>query len=112
MRERQPMSATGLEVFDRTIQITNIWLKQIMDELGVERRGAMKALRAVLHALRDRLTLDEAAQLSAQLPLLVRGVYWEDWDPSKQPSRERHLGAFIERIAGELGDAGPIDPEN
>jgi uncharacterized protein (DUF2267 family) len=44
------MSATGLEVFDETLQKTNIWLKEIMEVLGLDRHRAYQALRAVLHA--------------------------------------------------------------
>ena len=49
------MSATGLDVFDQTLQITNIWLDEIMAKLGPDRQVAWHALGAVLHALRDRL---------------------------------------------------------
>lgn len=66
------MSATGLDVFDRTLQTTNIWLDDIMAGLGPDRHLAWHVLGAVLHALRDRLPLDQAAHLGAQLPLLVR----------------------------------------
>jgi uncharacterized protein (DUF2267 family) len=67
------MSATGLDVFDKTVQTTNAWLKEIMEVTGPDRRKAYRVLAAVLHALRDRLTVDEAAQLGAQLPILCAG---------------------------------------
>ena len=67
------MSTTGLEVFDKTVQTTNAWLKEIMEVTGPDRHRAYRVLAAVLHALRDRLTVDEAAQLGAQLPILIRG---------------------------------------
>ncbi|HEX6114281.1 MAG TPA: DUF2267 domain-containing protein [Geminicoccaceae bacterium] len=51
------MSATGLDVFDKTLQTTNIWLDEILDELRPDRQHAYHVLRAVLHALRDRLPL-------------------------------------------------------
>ncbi len=73
---------TGLEVFDSTVQKTNIWLNDILEELHWEDRNkAYMALRTTLHALRDRLTLEEVAQFSAQLPMLIRGIYYEGWDP-------------------------------
>lgn len=34
------MSATGLEVFDKTIQTTNIWLGEIERELAPDRQRA------------------------------------------------------------------------
>ncbi len=68
------MSSTGLEVFDKTIQTTNSWLNEIGEDLGPDRQRCYNALRAVLFALRDRLTVEEAADLSAQLPMLIRGI--------------------------------------
>lgn len=48
-----------------------------------------------LHALRDFLPIDESAHLSAQLPMLVRGIYFEGWDPSATPTAERSCEAFL-----------------
>jgi len=76
------MSQTGVAAFDSTIQTTNVWLHDIMERLGwQDRHRAYHALRAVLHALRDRLPVDQAAALGAQLPMLVRGFYYEGWHP-------------------------------
>ena len=72
------MSATGLEVFDSMIHKTNVWLKDLMEILDCpDRHQAYLALRATLHALRNRLTIEETAQLAAQLPMLIRGFYHE-----------------------------------
>jgi uncharacterized protein (DUF2267 family) len=69
------MSATGLEVFDKTVQTTNAWLKEIMEATGLDRRRAYRALAAVLHALRDRLTVDEVAQLGARAAsITINGI--------------------------------------
>jgi len=54
-------------------------------------------LRAVLHALRDRLTVQEAADLAAQLPLLVKGIFYDGWDPSNVP-KKIHEDEFIAEI--------------
>jgi uncharacterized protein (DUF2267 family) len=84
------MSATGLDVFDTTLQKTNQWLHDTMRLLDCsDRRKAYLALRVTLHALRDRLTVEEVAQFAAQLPMLVRGFYYEGWDPTWIPRRWR-----------------------
>ena len=94
------MTTTGLDVFDTTTQKTMLWLKEIDEEVGwtdKERRHAYQALKACLHQVRDRLSLDEMAHLGAQLPLLIRGVYYEGWDPSS-PRLGRGADDFINGI--------------
>ncbi|GIX16454.1 MAG: hypothetical protein KatS3mg119_0640 [Rhodothalassiaceae bacterium] len=103
------MSATGLEVFDETVQKTNIWLKEIMEELGLSRRRAYEVLRAVLQSLRDRLTVDEAAHLSAQLPMLVRGIFFEGWHPAGTPHKWRSLDEFLAEVRAHMGSADVAD---
>jgi len=94
------MSLTGLEVFDATIQETNLWLKGVMMRLRTENRHhAYIALKAVLHALRDRIGPENAVHLGAQLPLLLRGVYYEAWHMAGTPTKERHEAQFLDRVA-------------
>jgi uncharacterized protein (DUF2267 family) len=104
------MSASGLEVFDDTVHKTNLWLKEIMEALGPDRQRAYHALRAVLHSLRDRLTVDEAAHLSAQLPMLIRGIYFEGWHPAHKPTKARTREAFLAEVEERLQGIGPINP--
>ena len=95
--------STGLDTFDTTVQESNLWLKAVMDRLDTtDRHRAYAALRAVLHALRDRIGPESAAHLGAQLPMLLRGLYYEGWDPTNKPTKERHEEAFLARIAQEL----------
>lgn len=105
------MSATGLKVFDSTVQTTNIWLDEVMLELGWDdRQKAYHALRSVLQTLRDRLSIDEAVQLSAQLPLLVRGVFFEGWHPSHTPVKERHWDQFVAHVSESFALDTEVDP--
>jgi uncharacterized protein (DUF2267 family) len=69
-------------------------------------------LRAVLHCLRDRLTVDEAAQLGDQLPMLVRGIYYEAWHPAGKPEKIRTREEFLARISTHLPKARPINAED
>ena len=79
------------------------WLNEIAGILGDEdRHFALQLLRGVLHALRDRLTIDQSAHLSAQLPLLIRGIYFENWNPMPLPSRDRTVEDFIDHIRPAL----------
>lgn len=105
------MSATGLDVFDKTLQTTHIWLDEIMEEIGPDRKIAWKVLSTVLHKLRDRLPVEAAAHLGAQLPLLVRGVYYDQFQPARQPSDCDRIETFTAEVAEWLSDVRPIDPE-
>ncbi len=107
------MSTMGLEVFDKTVHQTNDWLKDLAFEMGWEdRHRAYLAMRACLHTLRDRLTADEAVHLGAQLPMLIRGFYYEGWKPSEVPKKIRDKDAFVSEVAAAFGDMGPDDPED
>lgn len=52
----------------------------------------------MLHCLRDRLSVDQAAHLSAQLPLLVRGIYYESYHPAGKPEKVRSRAEFLEHV--------------
>lgn len=106
------MSSSGLEVFDRTLQATHIWLNEIGDRIGPDKQRSYHALRAVLHALRDRLTVEEAAHLAAEMPLLVRGIFYEGFRPAHMPRAIDSEAAFLERIEQELNDIGPLAPRD
>jgi uncharacterized protein (DUF2267 family) len=104
------MSEADPSIIERSVEKTHIWLKEIAEELGDEdRQYAYRALRAVLHTLRDRLTVDVAAKLAAQLPTLIRGIYYEDWDPSRTPLPIHDVEAFLDHVASEGRLAGEAE---
>lgn len=107
------MSQSGLSAFDSTIQTTNIWLNDISERMGwLDKHRAYHALRAVLHALRDRLPVEQVAALGAQLPLLVRGIYYEGWHPAGKPLKERKKDEFVAHVAATYGRELDADPEH
>lgn len=84
------MSATGLVTIDRAVQTANTWLADVARAFGTDdRRFAYRVVRAWLHTLRDRLTVEASAHFSAQLPEFLRGVYYDGWDPSRVPLKYR-----------------------
>jgi uncharacterized protein (DUF2267 family) len=106
------MTTTGLHVFDRTLHETNIWLKTLMEKLQTDNREvAYWALRASLHAVRDRIGPQNAVHLGAQLPMLIRGIYYEGWHMAASPTRERHKADFLDHVRRELDGRLDIDPE-
>jgi uncharacterized protein (DUF2267 family) len=93
------------------VQQTQEWLKELRDNGDLPDEGtAYSVLRAVLHQLRDRLTPEEAIDLSAQLPLVVRGVYFEGWRPKRTPEKVRTKKEFLDGVAAKLRPH-PIAPE-
>lgn len=106
------MSALGIDTIDKTVQATNIWLGALDTRLGWENRPrSWRLLRETLHALRDWLTVDEAVQLGAQMPILIRGIYYEGWDPSKTPVKPRDLEDFVMRIERAFSPDPLDDPQ-
>lgn len=104
------MPSTGLAVFDRTLHVSNEWLNEIADEMRTDdTQKAYSALRSALHAVRDLLTIDEAAHFAAEMPILIRGVYYEGWRPGEDRPRHRRLEDFLNRMRYELADADSDD---
>lgn len=86
-----------------TVHTAHVWLRAVAESLDTDdRRFALRALRAWLHTVRDRVGIDSSAHLSAQLPELLRGVYFENWVPSHLPVRHG-LREFCSQFAREAG---------
>ncbi len=103
---------TGLDVFDATVQETNLWLKDLMGRLGTDdRRRAYRVLRATLHAVRDRIGPGNAVHLGAQLPMLLRGLYYEGWRMQATTTKERHKQDFLDHVGAESRGALGEDME-
>jgi uncharacterized protein (DUF2267 family) len=104
------MSAQHLEALESTVQKTHLWIDTVAEAAHMDTHTAYQALRAVLQTLRDRLPAEEAAHLGAQLPMLVRGFYYEGWRPSEAPQRlDRE--SFLERVGERIVSSRILDPE-
>ena len=90
---------TESSAISTTVEKTNRILADIEQRMGLGDRPdeALSALRAVIQALRDRLPVNEAANFGAQLPELVRGIYYEGWSPSHVPMK-MNREEFIARV--------------
>lgn len=95
----------------RSTQLTQEWLLDLAErEPFSDEDEAYSLLRAVLHAVRDRLTPEEVAHLGAQLPMLVRGLYFEGWRPALAPNEWDTAEAFYDQVRKSLAEF-PLAPD-
>jgi len=85
------------------VQQTRTWLKELRKTVDLpDETAALSVLRAVLHQLRDRLSVEEAVDLAAQLPIIVRGIYFEGWRPARVPQNIHSKRKFLDQITLKL----------
>ena len=96
---------------ESTLEKSYIWLGFLQAELNMPKRtDAYKLLKVVLHELRDRLPVNEAAQLGAQLPMLIRGLYYEGFRPKDVSRKDKGLEPFIKAIEKKMPRFYPKPP--
>lgn len=94
------MSTERFTLFEETMQTSSLWLRELADGAGeADERRAYQLLGAALQALRDRLPPEEAVQLGAQLPVVIRGLFYDDWHPEDTPKKTHTLQEFLDRVA-------------
>ncbi|MGI1661579.1 DUF2267 domain-containing protein [Palleronia sp. KMU-117] len=103
------MANHALSTVNHAPQVVAEWVNLICEDLEWDDQGrAYMLLRETLHAVRDYLSVDEAADLSAQLPVLIRGIYFDGWIPSRTPAHPRSKEDFLGRISAPFTET-PLD---
>jgi uncharacterized protein (DUF2267 family) len=95
--------------FEKYAAKGNEFVNLVAEDLIVPRDKAGRVIRAVLHALRNRLSHEESFQLLAQLPMVLKGVYVDGWKFDKDFNRIRHLTDFLDEIRNEDGGLAGYD---
>jgi len=96
------------KLFRPTIEKSQAWVDQVADLMEWDdARMALRALRIVLHAWRDRIPLNESAQFAAQMPTLVRGLYYEGWRPSDTPDKTLTRSELLFELEEAFPDSDP-----
>jgi uncharacterized protein (DUF2267 family) len=108
---RVNMNERRHDALEAILQESNIWIKALSQRLDCSHHVAYIAFRAVLHALRDRIGRDHAANLGSQLPTLIRGIYFEGWDAGAAATKERHMAQFLDHVRRELHGTTVVDPD-
>lgn len=108
-----PASMAKLHIFDSHLETANRWMKELIKDLALppdDPDRVLHALRAGLHAIRDRLPDDESIALGAQLPTILRGIYYEGWTLHRDLTQLRDRDAMVARVKAELGPTVHIAP--
>ena len=84
--------------FDNYAAKGNEILNRLTEELKLPKGKALRILRAVLHATRDHLSIEESVQVISQLPMAVKGLYADQWDATKERYRIHHVNEFLEEV--------------
>jgi uncharacterized protein (DUF2267 family) len=107
------MNSARLHPFESTLQKADQWMKDTMEELGPDDpQKAYRSLRAVLHALRDRLTPGEVTDMASEMPMLIRGLFLEGWKatpPSGDVDSQEEFFAAVNEKLQVPADVGPED---
>jgi uncharacterized protein (DUF2267 family) len=105
------MSSTSITHFTQAAQQAQQWVNELAEDLDWTQPRAYHLLRCVLYALRDWLSPEEMTDLSSQLPVLVRGIYFENWKPLETPVWDRRKEDFIARIEDAFAGDMLVDPD-
>jgi uncharacterized protein (DUF2267 family) len=103
--------STRISHFPHAAEQAQGWVNELAADLRWDERRAYRLLRSVLHALRDWLSPEETADLSAQLPVIIRGLYFEGWNPVDAPVWQRGREDFVGRIEDDFLNDRPNNTE-
>ncbi len=93
------MVRSGFSNIDKSTQKTKEWLHEVQDELGWEDENMVYiAFRAVIQTLRDRLPVEEAIELADELPMVMKGLYYEGYTPKHKPEKIKNRTEFFEKV--------------
>lgn len=84
--------------FERYVQKSDEFMREVARELGYpeDTDKAYRVFRAVMHTVRDNITPEENLHFIAQLPMMIKAVYVDNWKISDK--NIRHRDAFLQKI--------------
>jgi uncharacterized protein (DUF2267 family) len=50
--------------------------------------------------------------IGQRLPLLVRGLYYDQWEPEKKPDKTRSLDEFLQHVGEQLKNIRPVNVQD
>ena len=94
--------------FNKYAEEGNLFVKNLAKNLGhpneTGRTGIV--LRAVLHTLRERITISESFNMMAQLPMFLKAIYVDNWKYREKPIRldKEEFLKEVERHQNQYGE--------
>jgi uncharacterized protein (DUF2267 family) len=94
----------ALNTFEKHAAKGNKFVKDVSEYLGnINRDKAGRITKVVLHALRDVITIEESLHLISQFPLVIKGVYVDNWKISGTPKKIRTIDDFCDDMRNLAG---------
>ena len=96
--------------FDNYQHEINKYVNDLAAQLGhpQEKRRSLIIWKAVMHTIRDRIHLSESFDLISQLPLILKGIYVDQWRYSESPSKDyetiREMTEEVEKLQAHYGE--------
>ena len=86
------------------------FVKEIAIELEKpeDLQGAIRKMTAVLHTIRDMITIQESLHLISQLPLYIKGLYVSDWHLGEK-KKIKDKNEFIDQLISQNAQTGVSD---
>jgi uncharacterized protein (DUF2267 family) len=98
--------STQTDLFDASVRESRDWVQDVMAATGLDEAGALTALRAVMQAIRDEMTVRQSSHFASEMPALVRGFFFEGWDAGRPPRVTHSVQHFIEHVCAQFADRG------
>ena len=95
-----------IKSFEHGLRSSEIWVHDLAGQAAWDNNHAYHVLLATLKTIRDRLPHEEAAHLASQMPLIIRGAYWEGWRPAHTPEKYHSSEEFLGRVSKLVPELG------
>lgn len=95
---------TGIPALEDALRDAQGWLASAGHRINTRSsQVALACLRGTLHTLRAQLDVRRAIEVGERLPLVMRGVFFDGWDPHDAPPPAATKDEFVGRVAADNG---------
>jgi uncharacterized protein (DUF2267 family) len=102
----------GIPVLEAALRDAQGWVVAAGQRINTRSSPvAFASLRATLHALRAQLDMRRAIEVGERLPLVMRAVFFDGWDPHDVPPPAASKDQFVRRVAADNGRTPRIKAE-